>query len=323
MFTAHRLPPARSHSRLPSRAASPALSTKSRKSVMSLRNGHRHSYVEQQLTDDESSNSEDYLDDFRSYRGNDRGSTRSLRSSRRSSKSSPQRSFDVDDDSETFTTRSQKGLPRDRRADTMTRAQASRTDRRPRTSRLRSESTQDSGSEMGTRALVQAKIQEKVARQSSMDESSSDFWKPKVVPQTNGNKPEKTTNPNEEAGALLKQRKTITAKTANDSTKDNENPNSEPGQTDDNGPVGPPPATPRYEWECEFCTFSNEADTKICAMCCKTPTKAPIRKGSSTVVAAIAAVEKPKTEIETSDKTKGKTKRLAKKITFWPGTKSK
>uniref|UniRef100_A0A182W7Q0 Uncharacterized protein n=1 Tax=Anopheles minimus TaxID=112268 RepID=A0A182W7Q0_9DIPT len=36
----------------------------------------------------------------------------------------------------------------------------------------------------------------------------------------------------------------------------------------------PPPAlvAPDHEWECEFCTYVNEAGVKICAICCKTAT---------------------------------------------------
>lgn len=41
--------------------------------------------------------------------------------------------------------------------------------------------------------------------------------------------------------------------------------------------LGPPPATPDFEWCCEFCTFVNEPKTKICGVCCKTPVTAPQR----------------------------------------------
>lgn len=34
--------------------------------------------------------------------------------------------------------------------------------------------------------------------------------------------------------------------------------------------LGPPPEAPTHEWECEHCTFVNEANTKICTICCKT-----------------------------------------------------
>lgn len=320
-ISGHRLPPSRSHSRLPSRATSPALSTRSRKSVMSLRNGHRHSYTDQNLTGDDSSDSDGYLEGFQSNRNNDRREgSKSLRSSRRSLKNSPQQSFDYDDDSETFATHSQKGSGRNARGNSLARSVASRSDRRPRTNRIKSESTQDSGSELGTRALVQAKIREKVAQQSSVDESSSDFWKPKTAGQPQLDSAANTVKSKQEETASNVSNVENKTKTTNGVTKENEDQNKEstsPVAADDSLPVGPPPKTPNYEWECEFCTFSNEANTKICAMCCKTPTKPPVRKGTS------AVAEKPKKETETSDKTKGKTKKLTRKITFWPGTKTK
>lgn len=34
-----------------------------------------------------------------------------------------------------------------------------------------------------------------------------------------------------------------------------------------------PPAIPDHKWECEHCTFVNKAGTRVCAVCCKTPTK--------------------------------------------------
>lgn len=35
-------------------------------------------------------------------------------------------------------------------------------------------------------------------------------------------------------------------------------------------PLGPPPEAPTHEWECEYCTYVNEPNTKICSICCKT-----------------------------------------------------
>lgn len=329
----HRLPPSRSHSRLPSRAASPALSTRSRKSVMSLRNGHRHSYTEQHLTDDDSSDSDDYLDGFQAFKNSDRReNSKSLRSSRRSLKNSPHQSLDYDDDSETFATQSQKGSNRNSRGNSLARSLASRSDRRPRLNRLRSDSLQDSGSD--TRALVQAKIREKVAQQSSMDESSSDFYKPKTdsaQPQTDTpakiikSKQQETVSnvPNVEnktkvSNGITKENEDQNTKTTSAITSSSTTTTTTPAATTTaaaadetaDGPVGPPPKTPNYDWECEFCTFCNEANTKICAMCCKTPTKSPVRKGTSS-----------KKETGSSDKNKGKSKKLTRKISFWPGTK--
>ncbi|XP_037958347.1 E3 ubiquitin-protein ligase lubel isoform X2 [Teleopsis dalmanni] len=46
--------------------------------------------------------------------------------------------------------------------------------------------------------------------------------------------------------------------------------------------LGPPPSTPDHEWECEFCTFVNEPNIKICSICCKTPSKPPVRRTENT-----------------------------------------
>lgn len=291
------------------------MSSKSRKSTISARGGHRHSYVEQeQLTDDESSESANsYLDDYRSYR-RDSGT----RTSRHIVKASPQAS--LDDDSDRYSRRSL----RERRAASTTRSISSRTgDNRSKSHRLRSESTQESDTEFGTRALVQAKIREKVAaQQSSLDESSSDFWKPKS---STGRETKR--NSKENGVKTVSDVKTM---------------NSDPGPkvmatvVEKNGtidvagahvPDGPPPKTPSFEWECEFCTFTNEANTKICAICCKTPTTVPIKKKTANDTVKKSpkveddAADVPK--VATDEPTKGRTKKISRKITFWPGTKSK
>ncbi|KAJ9593904.1 hypothetical protein L9F63_014664, partial [Diploptera punctata] len=43
----------------------------------------------------------------------------------------------------------------------------------------------------------------------------------------------------------------------------------------------PKPIIPTHQWECEHCTYVNRAGTRVCAICCKTPTTIP-RKPSST-----------------------------------------
>ncbi|XP_031617064.1 uncharacterized protein LOC116336963 isoform X2 [Contarinia nasturtii] len=320
---AYPFPISRPHSRVPSRAASPALSTKSRKSSISTRNlPYRNSYIEQHLTDDESSESiTSYMDNLDLRRkGSDRRDSqgRSIRSSRHSSKSSPQRSYD--EDSEIFSSR---GYRRERRASSSARSITSRTDRRQ-SQRIKSDSTQDSETELGTRALVQAKIREKVAQASSMDESSSDLWKPKSTVPTKiekiqtaptTSKPiEKPVKSIEKATATTKmvskavskpldRKKSIErvvkpklltevqtvknsiAKIEKVTPKAEPTPpknESEPTETDlnnvpDESPEGPP-VTPDYDWTCEYCTFVNEKNVKICAICCKTPSATAIRK---------------------------------------------
>ncbi|XP_055299571.1 E3 ubiquitin-protein ligase lubel isoform X2 [Sitodiplosis mosellana] len=328
---AYPFPISRPHSRVPSRAASPALSQKSRKSSVSARNlPYRHSYMEQHPTDDESSESmTSYIDDLDMRRkGGDRRDSagRSIRSSRQSLKSSPQRSFD--EDSETFARRTYRQSARERRASSSARSISSRSERRP-SQRVRSDSTQDSETEMGTRALVQAKILEKVAQASSMDESSSELWKPKptikakiekiasipttpsapvvpVVPvasPTSKTVPVKTTKtvskPVDRRKSVEKvtkpkvsteqTNKTVTkvvkpvAKTKAEPEPLKTEP--EPSEADlnsvpDIAPEGKP-KTPDYDWTCEYCTFVNEPNVKICAVCCKTPSATAIRKQAS------------------------------------------
>lgn len=304
-----------SASRPHSRAASPALSTKSRKSTISAREGHRHSYVEQQqLTDDESSESaSSYLDGYRSYR-RDSGK----RSTRHNVKASPQAS--LDDDSDRFSRRSL----RERRAASAARSISSRTgDHRPKPHRLRSESTQESDAEIGTRALVQAKIREKVAaQQSSHDESSSDFWKPKSTTGKELKRNEKQSDKGEVSASKVETRRTepeVPIATA------------EEVDIEPHVPDGPPPKTPSFEWECEFCTFTNEANTKICAICCKTPTTAPKKTATANESVKKAANDETTAPVTTdanvvmttAQPIKGRAKKISRKITFWPGTKSK
>lgn len=367
---------------------------------MSSRNlpAYRHSYMEPHLTDDESSESiASYMDDLdirRSKHDRRDSAGRSVRSSRQSSKSSPHRSYD--EDSEGFTRRSYRQA-RERRANSLARSAASRTERRP--SRVRSDSTQDSETEIGTRALVQAKIREKVAQQvaraESLDESSSDLWKPKSisppkierhldkeaivavpspkVTSTNEmvstsktpDKPvkivsksttdrrkslERTVKPktSTEAPNPVKTTTKLVAKSTTNKTSiatksvvekvepakkeessENKNPETEKmevSETDlanlpDTVPDGPP-KTPDYEWTCEYCTFENEANVKICAVCCKTPSAAAIRKPINS-----ENEKNPQLNGKHNDSAdvakEGRGKRISRKISFWPGTKPK
>lgn len=38
-----------------------------------------------------------------------------------------------------------------------------------------------------------------------------------------------------------------------------------------------PSGVPHATWECEHCTFVNEAGTRVCSICCKTPTTATVK----------------------------------------------
>lgn len=37
------------------------------------------------------------------------------------------------------------------------------------------------------------------------------------------------------------------------------------------------PSAPQATWECEHCTFVNEAGTRVCSICCKTPTTSTVK----------------------------------------------
>lgn len=370
----------RAPSRSQSRAASPALSIKSRKSMMSNRNINRNNFIEHELTDDEDSASDGYVDDFRSLRGRRESSTRSTTTPRRSRKNSTQSSIDLEEDSESFSrgTRSATGTRssnRDRRSGSVARSvqsgwsAAAKPSVSTATSRSKeferndrkhvsdSPMTPDSESEPGTKALVQAKIREKLAQQSSMDESSSDFWKPKTSVKENQSKIE--SEPKSEVVVEIERKiEPVVEKQPELSRRlDPVEPiddeilqliNEKPGELDD-GPIGPPPAAPEYEWECEFCTFVNEANTKICTICCKTPTSAPSnKKNAATTKKTDNIVNQVQDELKSklniankartassseetnttkessgSSSTAGKIKGKTRKISFWPGTKSK
>lgn len=318
---------------------------------MSSRNmpAFRHSYIEHHVTDDESSESiTSYMDDMDTRRKGDRRDSagRSIRSSHQSlSKTSPQRSFD--DDSEAFSRRGYRHSVRERRASSSARSNTSRTERRP-PSRVRSDSTQDSEVELGTKALVQAKIREKVAQASSspLDESSSDLFKPKGTKVTQIEKPTATTLATKKVEKIAKtpsklvdRRKSIekgktnmvqaqvrkfTAVADKSIKKFESEPTAKepsPNEIDlNNVPdtvTDGPPKTPDYDWTCEYCTFVNEPNIKICSICCKTPSATAVRKQKSP--------EKTKTP-----PTNGKihdsaeiSKEGKRKISFWPGTKPK
>lgn len=331
----------RPHSRVPSRAASPACSTKSRKSSISTRNiNYRNSYIEPHLNDDESSDSMGYVDDLNREKLNRRFSMEQSMRPRHMTQSSPQKSYD--EESEAFSRRKQNS--HGRRASSSARSISSRSERRP-SQGIRSDSTQDSEVEFGTRALVQAKIREKVAQASSNESSieiskskvsQKDLKKPAIQPVSNVNKIEKYPLKQSERKSVDRnvQRSSSAVQTEAPKKKESppktsETPKSEDDKKEseadltqtlsDDAPSGPPPSTPDYEWECEFCTFTNEPKTKICAICCKTPTTKAVRKSIQESKPVINGRASEQAEISKE----GRAKTMSRKISFWPGTKPK
>lgn len=303
---------------------------------------YRQSYIEPQLTDDESSDSMGYVDDLNREKLNRRFSMERSMRPKHMIQCSPQRSYD--EESEAFSRRKQHG--HGRRASSSARSiSCSRSERRP-SQGVRSDSTQDSEVEFGTRALVQAKIREKVALASSMDESSienskskatqKDLKKPVVQPVSSVNEIEKHLLKKTERKNVDQNVQKSSSAVQTDATKKMETPPKTLGtpkgddvnkeseadliQTlNDDAPSGPPPSTPDYEWECEFCTFTNEPKTKICAICCKTPTTKATRKKIEESKPAINGRVNEQAEISKE----GRAKTMSRKISFWPGTKPK
>lgn len=320
-------------------------------------------FVEHELTDDEDSESDGYVDDFRSLRGRRESSARST-ASRRSRQNSTQSSIDnMEEDSETFSrgnpkisSRSNREVRRSNSLSRSVQSSWSKQNGRNKDSANFTENsapktvydatlTPDSESESGTKALVQAKIREKLAQQSSMDESSSDFWNHKV-----------TTNVRQKVAGDHAQ---LASQNENQTSIQTESEELNPEQVPDTAPTGPPPRAPDHQWECEFCTFVNEPKTTICTICCKTPTNEPIKlvqSGEQTTTNSTALqtpppipkksppkegikATPPKAETKSSSTlspTKSKTtssseenasnsklKGRTRKISFWPGTKSK
>lgn len=311
-------------------------------------------FIEHELTDDEDSESDGYVDDFRSLRGRRESSARST-ASRRSRQNSTHSSMDLEEDSETFSRANPKSSGRGsrevRRSNSLARSVQNNWSvkqnaiNETRKTAYDSSLTPDSESEGGTKALVQAKIREKLlAQQSSLDESSSDFCKPKSTLNSNSSS---------------KNGQTIDASTTHLNGSQSKLPTQEieelnPESVPDSGPSGPPPRAPNHQWECEFCTFVNEPKTTICTICCKTPTAEPQKIGQSdeqthsTVPSygspppmpktsppkeSVRATQ-PKIEKVSSASTKSKTtsssednasnsksKGRTRKISFWPGTK--
>lgn len=337
---------------------------------MSCRNLSRGNFIEHELTDDEDSDSEGYNEDFRLMRGRRGGSVRIV--SHRSKVNAMPNNADFEVDNEVMIRNNRSTVRSSPRRGSITRSTVQSTqsiqpnipssrnkesllhDRYERLSMKNvsdSPMTLDSESESaGRKALVQAKIREKIAQQSSIDESSSDFCKVPPVNTTNFLDPidpstkvpqtvcdqEKITNPqNQEENLTSMENLEISL---------------------DEGPIGPPPSTPDQEWECQFCTFVNEPKTKICTICCKTPIvaskKIDFGSDSHNTILVLETASSPNESLpppqsvpiaientklskhnsepsSSKDSSKddsssnGKTKGRNKKISFWPGTKPK
>ncbi|XP_041448175.1 E3 ubiquitin-protein ligase lubel isoform X2 [Drosophila obscura] len=325
------MPPSTS-TRATSRARYAASPTPSRKSMTMRRK--RSSYGDDELTDDEDSDQ----DDRRSLVSNRSAMTSASRSHHQHHQQRPRRlssasqfigNDEVDGEqrhgSRQHKMRDRRGsvaksvqsewLPerRDSNASnaggTLKRTQAAPVEQPARTSRIYSD-LESEGS--GTRALVQAKIQQKLqeADQHKSSKKSEHRRKPemkdentqaaavvqKVVPA-----PEESPSEYEEVvEEVTASESEAEAEAATSPSQIQATPEEVEAEADD---LGPPPSTPDHEWECEFCTFVNEPNIKICSICCKTPSKPPLPPNKTNKTAA-----KPQTESVQSSKPKNASK---------------
>lgn len=325
-------------SRANSRLPSPTLSRKS----LSLRK-KPSSYTETDPTDDEDSDE----DDRRSLVSNRSGMTGTSRTRQRRI-SSVSQCF-LDDENETTNPRNLRSKIRDqRRSSTAKSVQNDWIPGRPnnsfnnvhpnesnfgvpsKPSKIYSDLDSESS---GTRALVQAKIQEK------LEEGPKQNFKAKKVVETPPNK--KTaevqvdtvrnrnqfeisgTSPASEKLGKDQVQATLSDESESEEIEEVDNPQHENDNKEENivtentiksdeedgSPLlGPPPSTPDHEWECEFCTFVNEPKVKICSICCKTPSKPPTAPKKQPPQVQVKSLDTPKstTPISVAHKTKTK-----------------
>ncbi|EAT37920.1 AAEL010147-PA, partial [Aedes aegypti] len=278
------MPPPRSRANSRSRAASPALSVKSRKSTMSMRNLNRNSYIND-LTDDEDSD-----EDFSKIRG---------RRDRRHRVASD--SFTNDSDAE-FERRKQQKLrnsgllsPKRMESDSVTgESDAAR------------EKVKSSGnrklSDTEKNKTVKAKTSKTTPKKIPSDAHTPDTdgdHKRRFVTKKQLKKNSSTEFIPQDSEVEFEQRKEEKQKISNIVNSESESKKS-PSKSNDEDEIehiqsvvaknqinemksesiqfsmedspSPRPTIPApdHEWECTFCTYVNEAGVKICAICCKT-----------------------------------------------------
>ncbi|XP_062125231.1 E3 ubiquitin-protein ligase lubel isoform X6 [Drosophila sulfurigaster albostrigata] len=275
-------------SRAASRSRYAASPTPSRKSL-SLRRSKRSSYVDDELTDDEDSEQ----DDRRSLVSSRSGMTSASRGhqnhqrQRRLSSASQLINKGVKDELNSDQLHKVKLMNR-RGSDSKSVLVECQTDMKDRkftfkrdqveaqkTSRIYSDLETEGP---GARALVQAKIQQKLQEADKQKINRTELKQ----------KPE-TKDENTQAASVIAKVALTSCKLQNeDRNVEEEQENGEAAGTESTQnssfittqkdvDLGPPPTTPDYEWECEFCTYVNEPNIKICAICCKTPSKPPKR----------------------------------------------
>ncbi|KAL7738764.1 hypothetical protein ACLKA6_001167 [Drosophila palustris] len=327
-------------SRATSRARYAASPTPSRKSVSMRRK--RSSYVDDELTDDEDSDQ----DDRRSLVSNRSGMTSASRShqqhhrQRRLSSASQLINNNVGNDELDGDQRhgSRQHKMRDRRGSIAKSVQSEWLPERrdsseggvgggtlkrnqtepPKTSRIYSD-LESEGS--GARALVQAKIQQKLQEADQQKARRTESKRKPEMKDENTQAaavvPKVTSTPVKAEPSESEYEEVEEEVTASESEPEQpekvESTASAAAPEDDD--LGPPPSTPDHEWECEFCTFVNEPNIKICAICCKTPSKPPEKPKGSVKAESKPNIPEPvpmKTVKESSSAAKPETKLVRK-----------
>lgn len=357
-------------SRNHSRAASPALSIRSRRSMMSSRS--RQKYQPQDLTDDEDSDIEHFTDDSRSRSSRRPASLHgdALRSHRHHRQRNNSESIELDHHEAEVINRIQKmkeksKFIRERRSGSLTNWPTTR--------------DRDSGSLSPSDEEIKRVSRKYHSKQSLM--SPQPHHKKKQHRSDTDSDVEKESSRRHKGSATIKSQSTASSKAPQDSTQsplveqeiiresttmskseqlNNSSSDSRPLKVvkSSASPTPPPPPTvssepaalkveqkpvkvqnqaaaavsssdkrqieiPLVDWECEHCTFVNEATAKICTICCKTrcevlDTLPPPPTEDDFDVKAISESIMRNENDDSDSKQKGK----ARKISFLPGTKA-
>ncbi|KAH8294561.1 hypothetical protein KR044_004107 [Drosophila immigrans] len=292
--------PPTSVSRAASRSRYAASPTPSRKSL-SLRRSKRCIYVDDELTDDEDSEQDDRRSLVSSRSGMTSASRAHQNHQRQRRLSSASQLINNKEgkadlsaeqlhanhsmmDRRASVSKSVHGEWLSKRRNSKDRSRTVKTNQVevPKTSRIYSD-LESEGS--GTRALVQAKIQQKL-QESDEHKTNLTIFKEEntqaaaIVPKValTPVDVEMTELQVHEINEIEERDGTALANEPNA-----ENTESSPKTNLEDDYLGLPPSTPDHEWECEFCTFVNEANIKICTICCKTPSKPPKRTANKKI----------------------------------------
>lgn len=359
----------RVQSRNPSRAASPALSVRSRRSVMSSRQRQQKYMQHIDLTDDEDSDL-DFTDDSRARIKKNVEAPKQTKHRRNTEQ------LDLDYRDNEVINRIQRMKEkskhiRERRSGSLTNWPVSTKEREsgsltPSDDELRKLSSKfrkssltslvphskkklhsDSASEKDVQVNNQKKVDLTMSKAIKLNSEGSSEGEgqrakstsppPKVVKEQLASKPISESRPLTVVAETSKNTiKKSEVKANNETNQQDPNPAKSTRQTTQSAPpsslIKPEipketPATkssiqsspPPVNWECEHCTFVNEYDAKVCAICCKTRTEVLKQLPEVDDEIDINEINDSILQSENDVKQKGK----IRKITFLPGTKAR